>query len=95
MTHQRHDDRRDENEAAIVHALEERGDFVVRLGRGAGADLLIMNKTGLHIAEVKNPKKEWKYTESELERREVCAILGIEYHLLFRPSDIAEIPNEQ
>jgi hypothetical protein len=92
MTHQRHDDRRDENEPMIVAALRKRGDTVIRLGRGVGADLLVINPRGPHIVEIKDPTKKWRFTDSEKRLRAACAKHGVKYHMLMWTHDIYGIP---
>ena len=87
-----YDDKRDENEPAIVAALRKRGDTVIRLGRGVGADLLILNRCGVHVAEVKDSTKKWRFTDSEKRLRAACAKHGIQYHVLMWTHDIYEIP---
>jgi len=77
-----YDDRRDENEPAIVAALRKRGDTVIRLGRGVGADLLVINSRGPHVIEVKDPTKKWSFTDSEKRLRAARAKHGVQYHVL-------------
>lgn len=42
--------------------------------------LLLIGRGQLHIVEVKNPARNWKYEPSEQRLRERCFLLGVAYN---------------
>jgi hypothetical protein len=89
MSHARHSDKRDRNEAAIVARYRALGCRVVPQGRGAGFDLLVLWPGGfMQLVEVKNPDTRWQYTESETDLLVWCAENGGHYVTVCYPFDV-------
>lgn len=89
-----YDDRRDANESEIIEAFRGYHGLVIQMPRTAGYDLQVhFGGFSLPPVEVKNPKTHWKFTEAEMKFRAECERRGIEYIVVFYPSEVTEIVN--
>lgn len=87
---------RDLNEKFITEYLRRANVRYTLLSEGAGADILIFLKP-LILVEVKNPKQAPSaqlLTDAEKETKEYCDIMGIPYHIVKTPEEMAEIVNK-
>jgi len=90
MTKSKYSDRRDKNELEIVKEFERLGYHVIRMGRTAGFDLLVIGKGKVFIIEVKNPEG-FHFTKAEEDLQLECESRGVAYHIVMFVNQIAEV----
>ena len=81
MTKANYSDKRDKNEPEIVKEFEKLGYHVIRMGRTAGFDLLVIGKGKTYIVECKNPENI-HFTQAELNLQYECESRGVAYHIV-------------
>ena len=84
MSHTRasHANRRDQNEPPIVEVLRRLGCVVIQMQPGAGFDLLVIARNGVHLVEVKNPAYAFELTHYESLLKINVEAIGGEYHVI-------------
>lgn len=90
MTKANYSDKRDKNEPEIVAEFERLGYHVIRMGRTAGFDLLVIGNGKSHIVEVKNPES-CKFTKAELILQQACISRGVDYNVVLYPFQVESI----
>lgn len=97
MTHSRHSPgSRDKNEKPITEYLRRANVLYFLLPEGAGADILLYTSP-MMLIEIKNPdtrKDAQKLTEKEKEIQAHCKEIGIPYHVIFTPEEMAVVINQ-
>jgi hypothetical protein len=81
---------RDANEREIIDALRAAGCYVQQMDRKDGFDLLVINRNGVFIMEVKNPTKKWTMTPAEQKLMDEMSARGQIYYVI---EDIQEALN--
>ena len=90
MTKAKYSDKRDKNEKEIVKEFERLGYHVIRMGRTAGFDLLVIGKGKVYIIEIKNPEG-CHFTDAELVLQQVCISHSVDYHVVMYPFQVESI----
>lgn len=84
--------KRDANEPEIVKALRAVGCGYVYMDKGAGFDGLVQSpRNGLHVFEIKDPKKRWKLTDAEQARKNELEDWGGVYNVVLTVEQALEI----
>ncbi len=86
---------RDKNEPSITEYLRRANVRYCQLPEGAGADLLLY-LAPMMLIEIKNPdvpKSERQPTELEAYTQVHCMDMGIPYHIVETPEEMATIVN--
>ena len=75
-------DRRDNNEKEIVQFWQALGYAWIAAKPGQGFDGLLVTPLDIYVIEIKNPRRNWKFTECEQRTKDMIEALGQEYHVV-------------
>lgn len=75
-------DRRDANEAELVAFWRQMGCVWIPMHPGQGFDGLLVDRSGLYIVEIKNPKTGVHLTKCERDLRDAVENIGGTYYVI-------------